>query len=102
MSTESTERFKGTGPKRTKPERLRDIAEIADKLLDGWTQREIADWISANRPYRLGKTTVLNDCRAAEAIWMERAAEAIERRKARELAKLEKLERDARRGWESS
>lgn len=91
-----------TTHRRTPIEKQRDLVDIASRYLAGHSQQEIADWLTANRPYRIWRQGVTKDLEEIRVIWRNRAAQLIGERKAEELAKLDRLEREAWEGWERS
>jgi hypothetical protein len=84
------------GPARTLEEKLRDRAAIADLYERGWPQWRIAEKVG------LVQSTVCEDLRALRAEYRKAAGEKIGELIGRELAKLDRLEREAWRGWRRS
>lgn len=88
--------------KRTFAQREQDIASIGEMCVKGWNYGRIALWFSQNRPYTLSKAQICIDAKKAVAIWQAAAAERIDTIKARDLARLEAIEREAWNAWEDS
>ena len=80
-------------PKRTKTQRAADRQQITRLRLLGRTNAEIATAIGVS------ERTIQRELRLAEADWNEAAAQDMARVKARELAKLDLLEREAIDAW---
>lgn len=76
-------------------QRDRDMVDIAAKYLSGRTLREITSWLNANRPYQSTVGVVTHDLERARIIWRERAATLVGERKVEELARLDRIEREA-------
>jgi len=64
--------------------------------LSGTVQAEIADQLKVNQ------STISRDIKALQAAWLESALIDIDEAKARELAKVDKLEREYWTAWERS
>lgn len=84
------------GEKRTKAQRLADREKIAGLLLKSWTAPMIA------RELKLSEATVNREKRILVDEWKKAAADDIDAVKAKELQKLDDLEREARAEWERS
>jgi hypothetical protein len=84
------------GPARTPEQKLRDRVVIADRYERGWPQWRIAEEVGRD------PTTVSEDLRALRAEYRKAAADKIGELIGRELAKLDRLEREAWRGWRRS
>jgi hypothetical protein len=69
---------------------------VAGMYLEGKTQHEIA--IEVN----VSQGTISNDLKAIQKLWIEKSIEAIDKKKAEELAKIDKLERTYWESWERS
>lgn len=93
-----------TGPKRTRFQIERDRQHIADWYLQGLTQAVIAERINADteREYTLTQQTISNDIRRLQELWLKSSVRDFNEMKAQELAKIDRLEREYWRGWESS
>ena len=89
-------------PKRTPPERERDLEEIAGMWLRGASQGAIAKAIAAARPYTLTRQTISRDCRTLIERWRESSIEKIEEMKLVQLAKLDECEAELWQAWERS
>lgn len=76
----------GVSP-RTEAEKLRDHALVAEQLLSGLSQNEIC--AKLNMP----RSTVRMDIASIERAWAESAVESVAKIKARECAKLDRIER---------
>lgn len=84
------------GEKRTKAQRLADREKIAGLLLKSWTVPMIA------RELKLSEATINREKRILVEEWKKAAADDIDAVKAKELQKLDDLEREARKEWERS
>ncbi len=82
--------------KRTPAQRARDLLKTAEMYLHGKTQQEIAQEIGVSR------VQITFDLQEVRVWWRERAAMAIDERKAEELAKVDRLEAEYWKGWEDS
>jgi len=91
-------------PKRTAFQIERDRRDIADLYLQGWTQQRIADSINtdAARGYELTRQQIGYDLKRIQEAWRESALIDIDEAKARELAKVDRLEREYWDAWERS
>ena len=69
---------------------------VAALYLQGRTQWEIA------RTVQRSQGTICTDLKAIEAEWLRSAVMDVNARKARELAKVDRVEREAYRGWRRS
>jgi hypothetical protein len=83
--------------KRTKHETIRDRAEISELYLRGKTQAQIAELLSKD-PARahyggLSQQTISRDLRVIQKEWAEAAQHNMTELKAKELAKIDNLER---------
>jgi len=88
--------------KRTPTERERDMADIADMYLRGYTQGQISDELSKNRTYTLGRTMVYKDIQKIYAQWEKAYVTSAHTLKIRELKKLDRLEAEYWQAWERS
>lgn len=93
-----------TGPKRTRFQIENDRQFISDLYLQGLTQDKIAKRINADpeREYTLTQQTISNDIRRLQELWLKSSLRDFNEMKAQELAKVDRLEREYWRGWESS
>ena len=82
--------------RRTASQRDKDLQITAELYLAGRNQYEIAEVIGVSQG------TISNDLKAIRAMWRERAVIAFSERKAEELARLDKLEREYWQAWERS
>jgi hypothetical protein len=89
-------------PKRTTHQIEQDRADIARLCLERRQQREIVAWIAANRPYTLSLGSINRSVKQSEALWRREATGSIENWKARDLARLDEIERRAWEGFERS
>lgn len=87
--------------KRAHLEIERDRREIADLYLQGWIQADIAAHINADkkRGYTLSQQMISYDLRRLQAMWRESALIDIDNAKAKELAKIDRLEIEYWRAW---
>ena len=88
--------------KRTKDQRLFDMAAIERWRVQGKTVRQIADLLAQERPYQISPTQVFKDLKRIEADWIERAQKDIAALKARELRGLDEQESELWAAWEKS
>lgn len=95
---------KQPGPRRTEHERLRDLDDIRQLLIEKpeWTHQRIADHLSALRPYVLERRTVSNDIAEIDAVRMELAVANYDVHVARELSRINRLEATYWEAWERS
>lgn len=70
--------------------------EVADKYLKGWTQQDIAD------KYRVNQATISRDLAAIKDQWIQSAIVDFDSAQARELARIDKLERQYWDAWDRS
>jgi DNA primase len=89
------------GHKRTKKERERDLADIAEMYLKGKYQQEMADWLNAHRPYQLSQRQISSDIKTIHNRWIKSQAN-FDTNKSAELAKIDRLEREYWDAWERS
>ena len=85
-----------TGKRRSNGELIRDSRRIADLYLQGWPQVDIA------REIRRSPATVSRDIKALQKDWLNSALVDFNEAKARELAKVDRLEREYWDAWERS
>lgn len=90
--------------KRTKGEREADQEVIARLYLAGKTQLEIADAVNAGRPEakHIGPRQISESLKGIREAWLDRACEDYDSHVARELARIDQLEREAWEAWERS
>jgi len=86
----------GTGKHRSRAQIARDRRRISDLYLQGWLQADIATEIGVSAP------TVSRDLKALQAAWLQSALLDFNEAKARELAKVDRLEREYWEAWERS
>jgi len=89
-------------PKRGEAQREADRAEIAALYCKGKTYREIAAIISAARPYNITYRTIGRDVDVILDRWRESAKEDMGRHVAKELARINRIEREAWEAWDRS
>lgn len=89
-------------PKRTAFERERDLDRIAELYLQGKTQAEIAIVLASEREYAVTRQTIARDLRTVQERWQASATEKLSAARARELAKIDRLERTYWEAWERS
>ncbi len=93
---------RATTNKRSAAQREGDLVAVARLLREGFTHREIAEWIRLNRPYKLSRTQVAYDCAELTRNWRASAREAIEDRVARQLAEIDAACAENWKAWEKS
>lgn len=81
---------------RSQTEILQHRAAIAELYLSGATQMQIADELGVSQ------ATISRDIKAIHEAWRESALVDFDDAKARELARIDKLEREAWDAWEDS
>lgn len=81
---------------RSKGERIRDRRRIADLYLKGWLQNDIAAEVG------LSQGTISLDLKVLHKAWVASSLVDIDIAKSRELAKIDKLEREYWKAWERS
>ena len=74
----------------------RDRRKTADLYLQGWLQADIAGFLG------LSQSTVSNDLKALQGQWLRSALLDFDEAKAREVAKVDRLEREYWAAWERS
>lgn len=79
-----------------------DKVDIARLHLEGYSVKEIAVWINEHREYSLALGTIYSDLREIRAEWQESYLRDFDAAKAKELARLDKLEREYWEAWERS
>lgn len=84
------------GKRRSKSQLVRDRRRIADLYLAGRTQIYIAEELD------LSQSTISNDLQALQKEWRESALVDLDKAKAKELARIDRLERAYWREWEKS
>lgn len=84
------------GAKFTADERAEAIAKVESLYLSGYSQREIGQRVGVSRQ-QIGKYL-----RKLREIWLERSGESKDSVVARELARIDRLEREYWRAWERS
>ena len=92
-------------PKRTAFQIERDRRDVADLYLQGWTQARISEHLNNNgdeRDYYFTRSMVGYDLRALQKAWQKSALVNIDKAKAQELAKVDRLEREYWNAWERS
>src|ERR1700687_5416985 len=83
-------------PSRTQLERERDLDLIASHYLSGRTQAEIAERLNVCRQQ------VGYDLKVLQKRWQASAVQKLDKAKAVELAKIDRLEREYWRAWRKS
>lgn len=82
--------------RRSTAQRENDLAIIAERYLRGYRQQDIADELDLTQP------TVSNDLKTLYERWRESSLMDIDEAKARELARIDELERTYWLEWEAS
>lgn len=91
-----------TRPTRTTAQIAQDRADAARLYAEGKGQAVIAAWLDAHRPYLVTSAMVMHDLAAIREDWLRRHDEALEVHRARELARLDRLEAECWDAWERS
>jgi predicted transcriptional regulator len=81
------------GRRRCAAEIARDRRRIADLYLQGWLQVEIGEEVGVSQ------ATVSRDLKALQEEWLQSALVDFDKAKARELARIDRLEREYWRAW---
>jgi hypothetical protein len=91
-------------PKRSRFQAQRDQVDIATLYLQGKPQHEIADILSKdqNRGYTLTQQTISRDMKHIERAWRQSSLVEFNTARARELAKIDNLEREYWKAWDRS
>ncbi|MFA5378937.1 MAG: hypothetical protein WC455_24500 [Dehalococcoidia bacterium] len=82
--------------RRTKAQREKDLERIAELYLHGWRQSDIAVDLDVTQQ------TISNDLQELYRRWQNRATTSIDAAKARELARIDELERTYWAEWVAS
>jgi len=85
-----------TGKRRSSSQLVRDRRSIADYYLQGWLQVDIADELG------IDQSTVSRDLKAIQATWLKSTLIDFSKVKAREIAKIDRLEREYWQAWQES
>lgn len=90
--------------KRTPHEIARDRLEISELYLKGETQLSIASILARDpkRGYTLTRQSITYDIQVIQKAWVAESVQNMDAAKARELAKIDHLEREYWKGWERS
>lgn len=90
--------------KRTPLQRDRDRELVAELKLKGLTLRQIAARIASDpqRGYTLSLSMISRDLASVRRMWQENAVSQYAEMKARELAKIDAVEREAWKSWDRS
>lgn len=84
------------GKRRSPAQLARDRRRISDLYLQGWIQVDIAAEVGASQ------STVSNDLKAIQKEWLVSSLHDFDEAKARELARIDRVEREAWAAWERS
>lgn len=90
------------GQKRTQAERERDYVDEARLYLENKTHAEITEFINKTRPYSLNVRQISTDIQLIHKRWQESYLKDYDKIKARELARIDKLEMSYWEAWEKS
>lgn len=85
-----------TGKRRDQAQIARDRLRISSLYLQGWIQADIADEVELSQP------TVSRDIKALQQEWLDLATANFDEAKAKELAKIDHLEREYWAAWRRS
>ncbi len=86
----------GPGRRRSSSELARDRRRISDLYLRGWIQADIAEKLGVSQ------ATISGDIKGLQREWLKTALIDFDKAKARELAKIDDLERTYHAAWERS
>ena len=98
----TSNRARRSAAKRTKIQRERDLAVEADLYLRGWYQHEIATYLSKRRPYKLSQMAISYDLKDLRQRWVDSAMLDLTLKRAEEVERIDKLEREYWAAWEAS
>lgn len=87
---------------RTLAQRLADRVVMTDMYLRGFSQEEIAQKISAERPYTISTRLVNTDLYRMYKEWREKYLKNIDDLKQQELARIDHLEKEYWDAWDES
>lgn len=73
-------------------ERERDLEFIGNHYLQGWSQHRIAERLNQERDYELTQQTISNDLKEIQRRWQANTVIPLDTHKAKELARIDKLE----------
>lgn len=85
-----------TGKRRSNAQIARDRRRISDLYLQGWIQADIAATVG------ISQSTISRDLKALQAGWLQSALMDFNEAKSRELAKVDRLEREYWQAWARS
>lgn len=88
--------------KRTKGQRTADRSIIAGLIIEGKKIHEIRDHINDLRDYDLSMTSIYKDMKLVQKQWVEEYLSDINTAKAKELARIDRIEKEAWRAWDES
>jgi hypothetical protein len=88
--------------KRNDQQRRADLTFIEHWIVQGYNDRQIADKLAADRPYRISRVQVLHDRHKIEAIWKAEMLTDIDTIKRQELKELGRAQSEAWAAWEKS
>jgi hypothetical protein len=91
-----------TRNKRTKAQIAADRGVIADMMIEGKSVYTIRDHINAIRKYNLSVSSIGYDMRVIQKEWVETYLQDINVAKAKELARIDRVEKAAWIAWEES
>ena len=91
-----------SGSKRSEGDRLYDMPFISQLYIQGLSHREIAERLSAQRPYTIDFREVADDIIRIREKWIERATSNWEIKMAEELLRIDRVEAAAWDGWTKS
>lgn len=83
-------------PRRSRSQLLRDRRRISDLYLEGWLQVDIAQEVG------LAQSTVSLDLKALHKEWLKSALVNTDQTKSKELARIDRLEREYYAAWRRS
>jgi hypothetical protein len=86
--------------KRSATQRAADLVFVEDRILRGMSHAEIAVALSVERGYTVSRQTVTHDSLRLRERWEKQAAESFSTARARELRRLDSVEREAWAAWE--
>jgi hypothetical protein len=92
--------------KRNPTQRARDLAITANLYMQGYTLKEIATYLNTSeeedRDYEICFQQVHYDLKKLRESWLQSALVDMDQRKAEELAKIDRLEREYWEAWQRS
>ena len=90
---------RGPGRKRTYIERNMDLVDITRFYLQGYSMQEIGFKMGEIRPYTLSWEMVRQSLKIVHERWLDNLAHELDLHKAKELARIDRMEQEAWEAW---